>query len=95
VTAGAPLKAPPEGAVFDIATPTAQIIHLPAAADATGTCSAQFTFLEQGRYVVTFNAKVEGKPVQSARTVAVGDVPSPLPSGTDTTPLPSATGKWM
>ena len=94
ITSSAPIKAPPEGAVFDIATPAAQVIHLPAITDASGTCSAQFTFLEQGRFVVTFNAKVDGKPVQSIRTVAVGDVP-PQPSGTDASPLPSATGKWM
>jgi hypothetical protein len=91
--AAGPPKAPPSEALFEIDGPNAQNIHLPASCDATGTCSAQFTFLEAGKFTVTFSSKADGQTIKNQRIVMVG---APAPQGSDDLPpLPSATGKWM
>ena len=90
-------KAPPTEPLYEIAGPAIQgIIKLPPTCD-VAACNASFTFLEAGRFTVTFSAKIDGQAVKSARLVAIADASGNVPpTGSEgLPPLPSATGKWM
>lgn len=55
-----------------------------------------FSFLEPGKYEITFTARVDGSVVHSARSVIVEGQGGPASTGTDTpNPPPSASVKWM
>ena len=55
-----------------------------------------FSFLEPGKYEITFTARVDGSVVHSARSVIVEGQDGPASTGTDTpNPPPSASVKWM
>ncbi len=56
-----------------------------------------FTFLEQGKYEITFSAKIDGAAVRAQKIVIVGDpgAPHPTPSGDPPIPAPSASVKWL
>ena len=73
-----------------------------------GVYRSGFTFLEAGRYEVTFSAKVDGSSVHGTRIVVVeGAKPAPIPSGEPPTPpapsapgsnavpAPSGSAKWL
>ena len=55
-----------------------------------------FSFLEPGKYDITFTARVDGSLVRSARTVVVEGAGAPASTGTDNpNPQPSASVKWL
>jgi serine/threonine protein kinase len=92
-----------EGARFFITGPGVSS-SLDATDNGSGAYKTTFTFLEDGRFTVTFNARADGNAVASSRLVVVG-TPKPLPlppssSGaggtapTGTT-APTTSGKWM
>jgi serine/threonine-protein kinase len=89
-------KAVPAEPIYEIAGPgLTGIIRLPPTCDVTA-CNAQFTFLEAGRYTVTFSAKIDGQAVKAARLVPISNGQGVPPTGSENIPpLPSATGKWM
>ncbi|WP_394832812.1 protein kinase [Pendulispora rubella] len=72
-----------------------------------GAYRAGFTFLEAGRYEVSFLARVDGANVRGVRTVVVEGakpVPAPggeaapappAPSGSSAPPAPSGSAKWL
>jgi serine/threonine-protein kinase len=86
-------KNTPEDAHFNIVGPGGAATRLPATADGSGIYRATFTFLEAGKYDVTFNAKADGAAVHATRTINAG-AGAPAPSG-DTPPPPAPSGKWL
>ena len=103
---GAARSAKIDGAVFRIAGPgIAPGTQLEAGATGAGAFGATFTFLQPGRFDVTFSAKADGLPVRSARSLVVGDAAPSLPppaAGTATvepaataTPTAPPPGKWL
>ncbi len=94
---GAP-KSAAEEPHFLIAGPGGSSTRLPASAEGTGLFRASFSFLEAGKYDVTFNAKLDGNGVHAARTVTAGAPtpgPTPTPSGDPPQPPPTPSGKWL
>ena len=94
---GAP-KSTPEDPHFVIAGPGGSSTRLPASPEGTGLFRASFSFLEAGKYDVTFSAKLDGNAVHAARAVtagAAGPGPTPTPSGDPPTPPPTPSGKWL
>jgi serine/threonine-protein kinase len=93
-----------EGASFHIAGPGIPAgTHLDGTDDGSGVLRATFTFLQSGRFEVSFTARADGVPVRGAHVVIVGDVkplpaagaassvaPLPAPS-----PAPSDSTKWL
>jgi hypothetical protein len=71
---------------------------VPAADDGSGVFRTTFTFLQGGRFDVSFIARIDSVPIHAARVVVV-DSPPTLPSAAATAsaptaaPLPSA--KWL
>ena len=66
--------------------------------ESSGVYRGTYSFLEPGRYEVTFNGKADGIAVHTSRTIIAGDVPRPTsaaPSGDPQTPPPSPSGKWL
>jgi len=93
-------RAKVEGASFHIIGPgIAPGTHLDVADDGSGVFRATFTFLQSGRFEVSFTARADGAQMRSARAVIVGDVkPLPAPGGApSTSPLPAPTdsAKWL
>ena len=89
-----------EGASFHIVGPgIAPGTHLDVADDGSGVFRATFTFLQSGRFEVSFTARADGSPVRSARAVIVGDAkPLPAASGASSAPplpAPSDSAKWL
>jgi hypothetical protein len=89
-----------EGASFHIVGPgIAPGTHLDAADDGSGVFRATFTFLQSGRFEVSFTARADGAQVRSVRAIIVGDVkPLPAPGGpSSASPLPAPTdsAKWL
>jgi serine/threonine-protein kinase len=96
-----------EGPAFHIAGPgIAPGTRLEASDDGSGVYRATFTFLQSGRFDVSFTAKVDGGAVKSARAVVVGETkssPPPLPPSSAPAvppPPPPATAptgsvRWM
>jgi hypothetical protein len=91
-----------DSASFLIAGPgIAPGTHLDASGSGAGTYGATFTFLQSGRFEVTFTARADGSPVRSARAITVGaPAVAPLPGSTATRPplpLPATTDgtKWL
>jgi hypothetical protein len=69
-----------ESPAFQIAGPgIAPGTRLDATADGSGLFHGSFTFLQNGRYDVTFTAKADGSAVRTVRAVVVGD-PKPPPA---------------
>jgi hypothetical protein len=100
VLAGA--RARVEGAAFHIAGPgIAPGTRLDANDDGSGVYRATFTFLQSGRFDVSFTAKVDGGAVRSSRGVVVGETksaPPPLPSspvGVPPATAPTGSVRWM
>jgi len=65
--------------------------RLSAVSDGPGTYRAAFTFFEAGKYELTFEARVDGVLIRTARPIVAGDEPpppQPLPS-------PAPSGKWL
>jgi eukaryotic-like serine/threonine-protein kinase len=94
---GAP-KSAPEDPHFVIAGPGGSSTRMPASAEGTGLFRASFTFLEAGKYDITFSAKLDGNAVHAARAVTAGTPgpsPTPSPSGDMPTPPPTSSGKWL
>jgi serine/threonine-protein kinase len=92
-----------EGAAFQIAGPgIAPGTRLDANDRGSGVYRATFTFLQNGRFEVTFTAKADSGPVRSARAIVVGEprppaqqpapqasaAQAPSPSPTQAPPLP-------
>jgi serine/threonine protein kinase len=68
-----------------------------AAASEGNVFRAGFTFLERGRYEVSFSGKIDGQSVRAARAVVI-ESPTPPPStGTveQPPPQPSSSVKWL
>ena len=91
-----------DGAAFHIAGPgIAPGTSLGASPEGAGTYRATFTFLEGGRFEVSFSARADGAPLRSARMLVVGaGGPLPLPARTAapaTSPPPVGTEgtKWL
>jgi serine/threonine-protein kinase len=91
-----------EGAAFHIAGPgIAPGTRIDATDDGTGVFRGSFTFLQNGRYDVSFTAKADGSPVRSARAVVVGESKAPsLPSAQQaeppvSAPTPTGSVRWM
>jgi serine/threonine-protein kinase len=99
LTAKLVAKAPPEDPHFEIAGPGGSSTRL--AATANGSIyKGTFSFLEAGKYDVTFTAKVDGTPVRAGRTILAGSggggaSPGPAPSGDGPQPPPTPPGKWL
>jgi eukaryotic-like serine/threonine-protein kinase len=94
---GAP-KSLAEDPHFVIAGPGGSTTRLNASPEGTGVFRATFTFLEAGKYDVTFNAKLDGNAVRAARGLmagAPGPGPTPGSSGDPPTPPPTPSGKWL
>ncbi|HEY3820484.1 MAG TPA: serine/threonine-protein kinase [Polyangiaceae bacterium] len=96
-------RAKVEGASFHIVGPgIAPGTHLDVTDDGSGVFRATFTFLQSGRFEVSFTARADGAQMRSARAVIVGDV-KPLPAaagglpGPSHAPLPAPTdsAKWL
>jgi serine/threonine-protein kinase len=71
---------------------------LPVADDGSGAFRTTFTFLQGGRFEVTFLARADGSPVRSTRVVAVESPASapPLPSAASPPgPAPSPSAQWL
>jgi serine/threonine protein kinase len=91
-----------DGAAFHIAGPgIAPGTRLDASPEGAGTYRATFTFLQGGRFEVSFSGRADGAPVRSARMLVVGGGgPLPLPATTaGPAPLPPPVGtdgtKWL
>ncbi|MGD0526826.1 MAG: hypothetical protein ABSE49_16890, partial [Polyangiaceae bacterium] len=73
--------------------------HLDVSDDGSGAFRATFTFLQPGRFEVSFTARADGVQTRSARTVIVGDSkPLPAPGGATSAaplPAPSDSAKWL
>ncbi len=92
---GAP-KSLAEDPHFLISGPGGGATRLNASAEGTGIFRASFSFLEAGKYDITFNAKLDGNAVRAARGVTAGAPgPAPTPSGDPPTPPPTPSGKWL
>ena len=67
--------------------------------ESPGVYRGTFSFLEPGRYEISFNGKADGVPVHVSKTVIAGDVPraphAPPPGVDPPTPPPSPSGKWL
>jgi hypothetical protein len=68
-----------------------------AAASEGNVFRAGFTFLERGRYEVSFSGKVDGQAVRAARAVVIEASTPPPTTGTveQPPPPPSASVKWL
>jgi serine/threonine-protein kinase len=68
-----------------------------AAASEGNVFRAGFTFLERGRYEVSFSGKVDGQAVRAARAVTIEPSTPPPATGTveQPQPPPSASVKWL
>jgi serine/threonine-protein kinase len=94
---GAPKSAITEGR-FTIAGPGLGSGADLAAASEGNVFRAGFTFLERGRYEVSFSGKVDGQSVRAARAVVIeASTPPPTTTGTveQPQPPPSASVKWL
>jgi eukaryotic-like serine/threonine-protein kinase len=92
-------RAKTDGAHFRIAGPgIAAGTDLPVADDGSGVFHTTFTFLQNGRFEVTFMARVDGAPVRTARVVVVDSTPGlpPAPAASSAPgPAPPASAKWL
>jgi eukaryotic-like serine/threonine-protein kinase len=80
-----------EGARFRVSGPgIAAGTELAALEDGSGVFRTTFTFLQGGRFEVSFGARADGAPVRATRVVVVGD-----PSGSTPGPAPPASAKWL
>ena len=91
-----------DSASFLIAGPgIAPGTHLDASGSGPGPYGATFTFLQSGRFEVTFTARADGSPVRSARVVTVGSAAAPPLPGSAAVrpplPPPATTDgtKWL
>ncbi len=88
-----------EGATFRISgLGIAPGTKLDAVDDGSGVWRASFTFLQGGRFEVTFVARADGASVRAVRVVQVGSdseakAPPPAPSGD--APAPASSAKWL
>jgi hypothetical protein len=72
--------------------------EVPAVDDGSGLFRTTFTFLQGGRFDVTFVARVDGASVRAARTIVVDSPPSLPPvqaTGSVATPAPPSSAKWL
>lgn len=92
--------APPKGdfdsAVFIISGPgLAGGATMQAQSPAPGVFKASFSFLEAGRFDISFSMLADGKPLRAGRSLTAGDPPpkpvDPKPPG----PTPTGSVKWM
>ena len=93
-------RAKVEAASFHIVGPgIAPGTHLDVTDDGSGVFRATFTFLQSGRFEVSFTARADGAQMRSARAVIVGDVkPLPPPGPANSAPplpAPSDSAKWL
>jgi len=94
-----------DAASFHIAGPGLSAgTDMPAADDGSGVLRTTFTFMQAGRFEVTFNGRTASGPVRAARSVAVGDpsassrtpaVPPAAASPPAAPPPQSAGQKWL
>ncbi|HLK38442.1 MAG TPA: hypothetical protein VKU41_16880, partial [Polyangiaceae bacterium] len=95
-----------EGARFRIVGPgIASGTEVAAIDDGSGTFRTTFTFLEGGRFDVTFNARADGTPVHAARIVQVApaagatvephEAPPAAPTAVAPPAPPGDTSKWL
>jgi len=74
---------------------------LAVADDGSGVFRTTFTFLQGGRFEVTFNARADGLSVRGARVVQVaaagepGTLPPAPPPGVEPVAPPAASAKWL
>ncbi len=88
-----------DGAHFRISGPGIGAgTDVPAADDGSGVFRTTFTFLQGGRFDVSFVARVDSVPIHAARVVVV-DSPPTLPSAKTTASAPTAapppSAKWL
>lgn len=97
-----------DGATFRIAGPgIAPGTKLDAVDDGSGLWRATFTFLQGGRFEVTFAARADGAPVRAVRVVQVGQAgsdtepksrpsaPPPPAPGSGEAPAAASSAKWL
>jgi len=92
----APTKGDFVSAVFIISGPGLGAgATMPAQSPAPGVFKASFSFLEAGRFDVSFSTLADGKPLRAGRSLTAGDAapkpPDPKPPGT----APTGSVKWM
>lgn len=93
----APTKGTFESAVFMISGPGLGAgVTMPAQSPAPGVFKASYSFLEAGRFDVSFSTLADSKPLRAARSLSAGDIgppkpPEPKPPGT----APTGSVKWM
>ena len=92
----APSKGDFDSAVFMISGPgLGGGATMPAQSSAPGVFKASFSFLEAGRFDISFTTLADGKPVRAGRSLTAGDPPpkhvDPKPPG----PTPTGSVKWM
>jgi hypothetical protein len=94
-----PPKAGFEAAGFTIVGPGVPGgVRLPAQSPAPGVFKATYSFLEAGKFDVTFSVQADTKALSAKRTLSAGESGAPQPTHTGPTPpTPTATGsvKWM
>ena len=94
-------RAKVEGATFRVAgLGIAPGTKLDAVEDGSGVWRTTFTFMQGGRFEVTFGARADGAPVRAVRVVQVAGAdgetktPPPAPSNGDG-PAPASSAKWL
>jgi eukaryotic-like serine/threonine-protein kinase len=95
----APAKGDFEGAVFAINGPGLGAgVTMPAQSPGPGVFKASYTFLEGGRFDVTFTTQADGAPLKAARSLTAGGAAPPKPPDPGpkpTAPAPTSSVKWM
>jgi eukaryotic-like serine/threonine-protein kinase len=93
-----------DGASFRISGPgIAPGTQLEAVEDGSGAFGATFTFLQAGRFEVSFGARADGAPVRALGVVQVGSpgpnrTPAPIPPSSEEptpAPAPASSAKWL
>jgi serine/threonine-protein kinase len=89
-----------EGAHFRVAGPGIGAgADLAASDDGSGVFRTTFTFLQGGRFEVTFLARADGSPVRSTRVIAVDGNPTlpqaPPSSVPSAAPAPTSGAQWL
>jgi serine/threonine-protein kinase len=88
---GGASKGKVEGAKFRIAGPGLSGNELDATEDASGAFRTTFTFMQPGKFDVSFSARADGSPVRSSRAVVVeAGKPSSVSPSASATPSPTS-----
>jgi serine/threonine-protein kinase len=99
---GAPPRGKPESPTIEIDGPgLGNGVKISTIGDASGAQRATYTFLDAGKYEITFTTKVDGVSLRANRTIVSGEAPQ-VPATAPTTsptlaPVPTTSGsvKWL